>query len=106
MATMEEYNQRRERVAALTAASLTATDGMAQQPTPTQEENDKLALGLMGVDEKSSPPANPMPPLVAQQAYMQDGTALPSPPAPTAARTTTTSTRTTSTSGSTGASGA
>jgi hypothetical protein len=106
MATMEEYNQRRERVAALTAASLTATDGMAQQPTPTQEENDKLALGLMGVDEKSSPPANPMPPLAAQQAYVQDGTALPSPSAPTAARTSTTSTRTTSTSGSTGASGA
>jgi hypothetical protein len=105
MATMEEYNQRKERVASLTAASLTATDGMAQQPTPTQEENDKLALGLMSVDDKSSPPANPMPPLAAQQAYVQDGTALPSPPAPTAARTTT-STRTTSTSGSTGASGA
>ena len=106
MATMEEYTQRKERVAALTAASLTATDGMAQQPTPTQEENDKLALGLMGVDEKSSPPANPMPPLAAQQAYVQDGTALPSPPAATAAPRTTTTTAPRTTSGSTGASGA
>jgi hypothetical protein len=115
-AVKTEYEQRKERTAQLTNLTLQATDGNSQQPTPTQEENDLAALGLLHPDEKSNPPANPMPPLAAQQAYLREGTALPSAPAPvtttatTAPRTTTTTTtapRTTSTtSGSTGASGA
>lgn len=91
-AVKTEYEQRKERTAALTNLTLQATDGNSQQPTPTQEENDLAALGLLHPDEKSNPPANPMPPLAAQQAYLQSGTALPSAPAtsPAAPRTTTT----------------
>jgi hypothetical protein len=90
-AVKTEYEQRKERTAQLTNLTLQATDGNSQQPTPTQEENDLAALGLLHPDEKSSPPANPMPPLAAQQAYLREGTALPNAPAPvttTAPRTT------------------
>ena len=51
-------------------------------PTPTQEENDLLALGLMHPDEKAqSPQDKAMPSLAAQQAYLASGEALPSAPA-------------------------
>jgi len=106
-AVRTEYQQRKERVATLTNLTLQSTDGggMCPAPTPTQEENDLLALGLMHPDDKvQGPQDRGMPSLAAQQAYLADGTALPSAPT-TAARTTTTSTRTTSTS-TTGATGA
>lgn len=106
MATQEEYAARKERVATLTNLTLASTEGTAVRPTPTQEENDLLALGLMHPDDKAPPTQErAMPPLEAQRAYLADGTALPSAPATVAPRTTTTSTRTTSTS-TTGATGA
>lgn len=78
-AAKTEYQQRKERTAALTNLTLTTTDGTALgPPTPTQEENDLLALGLMHPDDKAVPPQDKaMPSVAAQQAYLQDGTALP-----------------------------
>ena len=94
----QDYQQRKERTAALTNLTLQSTDGMSVSPTPTQEENDLLALGLMHPDEKSlGPQDKAMPSLEAQRAYLRDGTALPTAPAATTApRTTTTSGTTTS----------
>jgi hypothetical protein len=82
------YQQRRERTAALTNLTLTSTDGTALgPPTPTQEENDLLALGLMHPDDKAAPPQDKaMPSVAAQQAYLQDGTALPQRAAASPAR--------------------
>lgn len=102
----QEYEQRKERTAALTDLTLQSTDGSVLQPTPTQEENDLLALGLMHPDDKvQSPQDKVMPSVAAQQAYMLDGTALPSapsapPPAATTTRTTSTP-RTTASNGGT-----
>jgi hypothetical protein len=78
-AAKTEYQQRKERTAALTNLTLNSTDGTALgPPTPTQEENDLLALGLMHPDDKARPPEDrAMPSVAAQQAYLQDGTALP-----------------------------
>lgn len=75
----QEYQQRKERTAALTNLTLQSTDGTSLPPTPTQEENDQIALGLMHPDDKKqSPPDKAMPSLEAQRAYLRDGTALPS----------------------------
>jgi hypothetical protein len=98
----QEYQDRKERTAALTDLTLQSTDGggMTLQPTPTQEENDLLALGLMHPDDKAQAGQDKgMPSLAAQQAYLASGEALPSggapAPAPTPAPKTTTSTTTT-----------
>jgi len=78
----QEYQQRKERTATLTNATLQSTDGSVLVPTPTQEENDLLALGLMHPDEKTqSPQDKAMPSVAAQQAYLARGEALPSAPA-------------------------
>jgi len=84
----QEYAQRKERVATLTNLTLQSTDGSVLPPTPTQEENDKLALGLMHPDEKAqSPQDKAMPSVAAQQAYLASGEALPqAPPAAAAPR--------------------
>jgi len=84
----KDYEQRKERVATLTNLTLQSTDGTAIRPTPTQEENDLLALGLMHPDEKAPPAMDKaMPSLAAQQAYMATGEALPAArPAPAAPR--------------------
>jgi len=78
-AAKTEYQQRKERTAALTNLTLTTTDGTALgPPTPTQEENDLLALGLMHPDDKAVPPQDKaMPSVAAQQAYLAGGEALP-----------------------------
>jgi hypothetical protein len=85
-----EYEQRKERTATLTNATLQSTDGSVLQPTPTQEENDLLALGLMHPDDKvQSAQDKAMPSVAAQQAYLATGEALPQAhhaPAPPAAR--------------------
>lgn len=87
-AQKQEYEQRKERTAALTNLTLQSTEGTAVRPTPTQEENDLLALGLMHPDEKAPPATDKaMPPLAAQQAYMATGEHLPTAgAAPTARR--------------------
>jgi hypothetical protein len=78
----QEYQQHKERAATLTNATLQSTDGSAVPPTPTQEENDLLALGLMHPDDKAqSPQDKAMPSVAAQQAYLATGEALPSAPA-------------------------
>jgi hypothetical protein len=95
----QDYAQRKERVATLTKLTLESTDGTTVQPTPTQEENDKAALGLLHPDEKAQAADKPMPPLAAQQAYLASGEALPQvqarpvappprPPAPSVPRQT------------------
>ena len=74
----QDYEHRKERVATLTNLTLQSTEGTAVRPTPTQEENDLLALGLMHPDEKAPPATDKaMPSLAAQQAYMASGEALP-----------------------------
>jgi hypothetical protein len=78
----QEYQQRKERTATLTNATLQSTDGSVLVPTPTQEENDLLALGLMHPDEKTqSAQDKAMPSVAAQQAYLARGEALPTAPA-------------------------
>ena len=63
-----EYEQRKERTAALTNLTLQSTDGVAiGPPTPTQEENDMLALGLMHPDEKQQSASDKAMPSVAAQ---------------------------------------
>ena len=74
----QEYGQRKERVATLTNLTLQSTDGLVLPPTPTQEENDLLALGLMHPDEKTQTATDKaMPSVAAQQAYLATGEALP-----------------------------
>jgi hypothetical protein len=77
----QEYEQQKERRATLTTMTLASTDGMAQPPTPTQEENDLAALGLLHPDEKAQADLKPMPSVAAQQAYLATGEALPTAPA-------------------------
>jgi len=78
----QEYEQRKERTAALTDLTLQSTDGSMVPPTPTQEENDLLALGLMHPDDKAQAPQDKMMPSVAaQQAYLATGAEMPKPPA-------------------------
>jgi len=70
----QEYQQRKERTATLTNLTLQSTDGSALPPTPTQEENDLLALGLMHPDEKAQTAQDKaMPSVAAQQAYLASG---------------------------------
>ena len=74
----QEYEQQKERTATLTNMTLQSTDGSVLPPTPTQEENDLLALGLMHPDDKAqSPQDKAMPSVAAQQAYLATGEALP-----------------------------
>ena len=75
--TEEEYQADKARRAELTTQTLTVTG--QSSPTPTQEENDKLRLGLMHPDDKVDPGNPEMPPLGVQQAYMA-GVTLPQPP--------------------------
>jgi hypothetical protein len=69
MPTKEEYQAAADARAKLTEQTLLVTS--QSQPTPTQEENDLLALGLMHVDEKVNPDSPEMPPLHQQQGYLQ-----------------------------------
>jgi hypothetical protein len=78
----QEYEQRKERTAALTDLTLQSTDGSMVPPTPTQEENDLLALGLMHPDDKAQAAQDKMMPSVAaQQAYLATGAEMPKAPA-------------------------
>jgi hypothetical protein len=43
-----------QRVKALNEANLASAKAQATPPTPTQEENDLMALGLMHIDDKDS----------------------------------------------------
>jgi hypothetical protein len=87
-----EYDQQKERRAALTNLTLKVTE--SQTPTPTTEEIDLAKLGLLHPDEKSQPAAPEMPPVAAQQAYVATGEgnmqpverARETPRAPAAAR--------------------
>ena len=86
-----QYEQRKERVARLTELTLQSTDGTMFRPTPTQEENDLFALGLLDPDDKVPPPQDRvMPSVAAQRAYLESGEALPQaqarPAAPAAPR--------------------
>jgi hypothetical protein len=73
MPTKEEYQADVEARAKLTEQQNLATS--QSQPTPTQEENDLLRLGLMHVDEKVSPDNPEMPPVAVQQLYVQQSIA-------------------------------
>jgi len=70
-AARQEYDQQKERRAALTNLTLRVTE--SQTPTPTQEENDLARLGLLHPDEKSQPNAPEMPTVAAQQAFVATG---------------------------------
>jgi hypothetical protein len=70
-AARQEYDQQKERRATLTNLTLQTTE--SQTPTPTQEENDLLKLGLMHPDDKADPAAPEMPAAAAQQAYLASG---------------------------------
>lgn len=77
------YQQQKERRATLTNLTLQSTDGRDLPPTPTQEENDLLALGLMHPDDKAAPVEDRgMPPLGEQQQYLLTGEQPPAPSAP------------------------
>ena len=78
----QDYEQRKERTAALTNATLRVTE--TSEPTPTQEENDLAKLGLLHPDEKSQRAAPEMPPLHAQQAYLATGEGRVEPVTPQA----------------------
>src|SRR5436190_23216104 len=87
-AAKAEYEQTKSRRAEITAMSVEVTE--KQQPTPTQEENDLAALGLLHPDDKAPGGAPEMPPVGAQQAYLANvpGAAQPkivtsAPPATT-----------------------
>jgi|KBSMisStandDraft_5_1062788.scaffolds.fasta_scaffold432514_2 hypothetical protein len=66
-----EYDQQKERRAALTNLTLRVTE--SQTPTPTQEENDLARLGLLHPDEKGPGAAPEMPTVAAQQEYLASG---------------------------------
>jgi len=70
-AARSEYDQQKERRAALTTSTLMVTEN--SRPIPTQEENDLLKLGLMHPDEISNPAAPKMPSLEVQRAYLTSG---------------------------------
>ena len=80
--TEEQYRADQQARAALTAQQLKVTE--QSQPTPTQEENDLLRLGLMHPDDKANPDNPEMPSLAAQQALLQKAQPAPSnrPPLP------------------------
>jgi len=70
-AARSEYDEQKERRAALTTSTLMVTEN--SRPIPTQEENDLLKLGLMHPDEISNPAAPKMPSLEVQRAYLTSG---------------------------------
>jgi hypothetical protein len=81
--TEEQYRADQEARAALTKKTLEVTE--QNQPTPTQEENDLLRLGLMHPDDKASPQNPEMPPVAVQQAalrHAQQTAAVPDRPTP------------------------
>lgn len=82
MTTEDQYRADQKVRAELTEQTLKVTD--QSQPTPTQEENDLLRLGLMHPDEKASPDNPEMPSLAAQQALIEKAQPAPSnrPPGP------------------------
>jgi hypothetical protein len=65
----QQYRADQQARAQLTEQTLKVTS--ESQPTPTQEENDLLRLGLMHPDEKASPDNPEMPSLEVQQALLQ-----------------------------------
>jgi hypothetical protein len=87
-AARSEYDEQKERRAALTTSTLMVTEN--SRPIPTQEENDLLRLGLMHPDEISQPASPKMPALEVQRAYLAAGEGSVEPikeePAPPPAR--------------------
>jgi len=69
--TKEEYEADKARRATLAQQQAEVTAGSA--PTPTQEENDLAALGLLHPDEKAAASTAEMPSVAAQQAYLALG---------------------------------
>jgi hypothetical protein len=73
-----------QRVKALNEANLASAKAQATPPTPTQEENDLMALGLMHIDEKdaSNPKADEpeRPPRPAPEPHSTSSTAAPRRP--------------------------
>lgn len=94
-AVKAEYEQTKTRQAEITAMSLEVSE--SQQPTPTQEENDLLALGLMHPDDKAVAAAPEMPPVGAQQAYLANVPGAAAPKIVNPVQSTTAPARTTST---------
>src|SRR5580765_3635905 len=88
--TKEEYEADKARRATLAQQQAEVTTGSV--PTPTQEENDLAALGLLHPDEKAAASTAEMPSVAAQQAYLASGVepgarpGTPLPPAGSAAR--------------------
>jgi hypothetical protein len=78
----EQYRADQKVRAELTEQTLKVTS--QSQPTPTQEENDLLRLGLMHPDEKATPDNPEMPSLAVQQAMLEKAQPAPSqrPPRP------------------------
>jgi len=70
-AARSDYDQQKERRAALTNLTLRVTESAV--PTPTQEEIDLTKLGLLHPDEKSQGAAPEMPTVAAQQEYLASG---------------------------------
>ena len=70
-AARSEYDEQKERRAALTTSTLMVTEN--SRPIPTQEENDLLRLGLMHPDDISNPASPKMPALEVQRAYLTSG---------------------------------
>ena len=70
-AARSDYDQQKERRAALTNLTLKVTESAV--PTPTQEEIDLTKLGLLHPDEKSPGTAPEMPTVAAQQEYLVSG---------------------------------
>jgi hypothetical protein len=69
MTTEDQYRADQKVRAELTEQTLKVTS--QSQPTPTQEENDLLRLGLMHPDEKVNPDNPEMPSLAVQQAMVE-----------------------------------
>ena len=85
--TKEQYEADKQARATLTEQTLKVT--AESTPTPTQEENDLLRLGLMHPDDKAAPDNPVMPQLAVQQAMVEKAVAdatlapdqgLPRPP--------------------------
>ena len=72
-----------KRVADLRAANAEAEKRQSAIPTPTQEENDLLALGLMHPDEKkpSGMPEEVMPHTATRETHPQQQRREPAPAA-------------------------
>lgn len=81
---MDEQQYRADQAARAQLTEQTLAVTAQSQPTPTQEENDLLKLGLMHPDDKANPDVPVMPPLAVQQAALEKAQPAPSqrPPAP------------------------